>query len=354
MPPKKKINQPPDKSKAKAKAKSAEDKTFGLKNKNKSKKVQQQINQIKAGIDGGLAKKKEAEAKRKAEEKKAQEDAKKEAAALFGIQQQKVPFGVDPKSILCEFFKNGVCTKGNKCKFSHDLNVGRKVAKKDLYTDSREEEKEQDTMDNWDEEKLRKVIMSKHGNPKTTTDIVCKYFIDAVENGKYGWFWVCPNGGNECKYRHSLPPGFVLKTKEQKKLERLAAENDPKITLEEFLELERSKLDRSKFTPITIESFAKWKKEQLNKKENQKRENEKNGKRILTGREVILEKFSDKYYTEEDDGETWDLSQFKKDLPEASDEIVKDYGDGSNAQQYYQQEDESPSLDSGKTEVTAQ
>ena len=157
----------------------------------------------------------------------------------------KVPFGVDPKSILCEFFKQGLCTKGNKCKFSHDPNVGRKVVKKDLYTDSRQEEKENDTMDNWDEEKLRKVILSKHGNPKTTTEKVCKFFIEAVENGKYGWFWVCPNGGNECKYKHSLPPGFVLKTKEQKKLERLAAENEPKITLEEFLELERSKLDKS-------------------------------------------------------------------------------------------------------------
>ncbi|RCK54932.1 Translation machinery-associated protein 46 [Candida viswanathii] len=353
MPPKKKANQPSDKNKAKAKAKSAEDKTFGLKNKNKSKRVQQQINQIKAGVDGGMAKKKEAEAKRKAEEKKAQEDAKREAAALFGIQQQKVPFGVDPKSILCEFFKNGVCTKGNKCKFSHDPNVGRKVAKKDLYTDSREEEKEQDTMDNWDEEKLRKVILSKHGNPKTTTDKVCKFFIDAVENGKYGWFWVCPNGGNECKYRHSLPPGFVLKTKEQKKLERLAAENEPKITLEEFLELERSKLDKSKFTPITIESFAKWKKEQLDKKQNQKKENERGGKRILTGREVILEKFSDKYYTEEDDGDTWDLSQFKSNLPDTSDENIKDYGDGSNAQEFYQQNDETPNLEAAKTEVTA-
>ena len=74
------------------------------------------------------------------------------------------------------------------------------------------------------------------------------------------------NGGNECKYKHSLPPGFVLKTKEQKKLERLAAENEPKITLEEFLELERSKLDKSKFTPITAESFAKWKQEQTSKR----------------------------------------------------------------------------------------
>ncbi|CAI5758381.1 unnamed protein product [Candida verbasci] len=336
----KKGPQPSDKSKAKAKAKSADDKTFGLKNKNKSKKVQQQINQIKSGVDGGLAKRKEAEAKRKAEEKKASEDAKREAAKLFGIQPQKVPFGVDPKSILCEFFKQGLCTKGNKCKFSHDPNVGRKDAKKDLYTDTREDEKLQDTMDNWDEEKLRKVILSKHGNPKTTTDKVCKYFIEAVENGKYGWFWVCPNGGNECKYKHSLPPGFILKTKEQKKLEKLAAESAPKITLEEFLELERSKLDKSKFTPITKETFAIWKQEQKDKKEKLKQDEEKkSGKKILTGREVILEKFSDKYYTEEDDGnESWDLSQFKKDLPD-DDVQIKDYGDGSNAQEYYQEEE---------------
>ncbi|RLV93828.1 Translation machinery-associated protein 46 [Spathaspora sp. JA1] len=336
MPPKKKQPQP------KAKAKSAEDKTFGMKNKNKSKKVQQQISQIQAGIDGGLAKKKAEDAKRRADELKAAEQAKKEAAALFGIQPQKVPFGVDPKSILCEFFKQGLCTKGNKCKFSHDPNVGRKVQKKDLYTDSRteaEDDKENDTMDNWDEDKLRKVISSKHGNPKTTTDIVCKYFIDAVENGKYGWFWVCPNGGNECKYRHSLPAGFVLKTKEQKRLERIAAEAEPQITLEEFLELERSKLDKSKFTPITQETFKKWKQEQLNKRELQRKEDEKKGKRPLTGREIILQKFSNQYYTEEDEGDSWDLSQFKQDLPATEeDENIKDYGDGSNAQEYYQEE----------------
>lgn len=29
----------------------------------------------------------------------------------------------------------------------------------------------QDTMDTWDEEKLRKVVLSKHGNPRTTTDV---------------------------------------------------------------------------------------------------------------------------------------------------------------------------------------
>ena len=84
-----------------------------------------------------------------------------------------------------------------------------------------------------------------------------------------------------------------MKTKEQKRLERLAAESQPKISLEEFLELERTKLDKSKFTPITIETFQKWKANQLKKREDDKRKDEKSGKRPKTGKEVILEKFSD-------------------------------------------------------------
>ena len=41
--------------------------------------------------------------------KKAQEAAKKEAAELFKtvVNETKVPIGVDPKSVLCEFFKAG-------------------------------------------------------------------------------------------------------------------------------------------------------------------------------------------------------------------------------------------------------
>lgn len=39
------------------------------------------------------------------------------------------------------YFKQGQCDRGAKCKFSHDLNVGRKVEKKDLYTDNRAEGK---------------------------------------------------------------------------------------------------------------------------------------------------------------------------------------------------------------------
>jgi hypothetical protein len=33
-----------------------------------------------------------------------------------------------------------------------------------------------DTMDTWDDEKLRRVVMSKAGNPRTTTD-VCFIFL---------------------------------------------------------------------------------------------------------------------------------------------------------------------------------
>ena len=40
---------------------------------------------------------------------------------------------------------------------------------------------------------------------------ICKYFLEAVENSKYGWFWTCPNGGEQCSYRHALPKGYVLK-----------------------------------------------------------------------------------------------------------------------------------------------
>ena len=50
--------------------------------------------------------------------------------------------GVDPKSVVCAFFKQGQCGKGAKCKFSHDLNVSRKGEKRNLYEDVRGDEGE--------------------------------------------------------------------------------------------------------------------------------------------------------------------------------------------------------------------
>jgi len=68
-------------------------------------------------------------------------------------------------------------------------------------------------------------------------------------------------------YRHSLPPGFVLKTKEQRRAEKELMDKSPlkTLTLEDFLESERHKLTGT-LTPVTPETFAKWKKERLDKK----------------------------------------------------------------------------------------
>lgn len=61
---------------------------------------------------------------------------------------------------------------------------------------------------------------------------VCKYFLEAVEKNQYGWFWVCPNGGKDCHYRHALPPGYVLKSQ----MKALIEEESEKIPLEEEIE----------------------------------------------------------------------------------------------------------------------
>ena len=53
-------------------------------------------------------------------------------------QVQKVSAGADPKSVLCLFFKQGHCTKGDKCKFSHDLSLENKAEKRSIYVDSRD------------------------------------------------------------------------------------------------------------------------------------------------------------------------------------------------------------------------
>ena len=63
---------------------------------------------------------------------------------------------------------------------------------------------------------------------------VCKYFLEAVEKKQYGWFWVCPNGGKECHYRHALPPGYVLKSQ----MKELLEEESQKIAIEEEIENE--------------------------------------------------------------------------------------------------------------------
>ncbi|KAL9098875.1 MAG: hypothetical protein Q9163_005545 [Psora crenata] len=319
MPPKKADKQ------QKAATKVAVDKTFGMKNK-KGSQAQKQIQQIQSQVAHAQSpeqKRKAAEKAQREKEKAASEAAKKETAELFKpVQVQRVPFGVDPKTVVCTFYKQGNCEKGKKCKFSHDLNVERKGEKKDMYQDMREgedEAKKKDEMVDWDEAKLRQVVLSKHGNPKTTTDKVCKYFISAVEEGKYGWFWTCPNGGDKCMYKHSLPPGFVLKTKEQRAAEKAMMDKSPlkTLTLEDFLESERHKLTGT-LTPVTPETFAKWKKERLDKKaaEEQARQAKE-----ATGRAMFEQgdwQESEEEDSDDDEGEDqgrqdeWDMENLRK------------------------------------------
>lgn len=200
---------------------------------------------------------------------------------------QKISADTDPKSVLCAYFKQGQCTKGDKCKFSHDLTIERKGEKRSVYADSRELEKE-DTMDGWDEAKLQEVIDKKHSAEKTiSTTIICKFFIEAVEKSLYGWFWACPNG-ERCIYRHALPPGYVLK-KDKKKDDK-----EDKISLEELIETERASLG-SQTTKVTLETFLAWKKRKIEEKRQAEMEEEKkklkdykSGKQFgISGREMF-------------------------------------------------------------------
>jgi ssDNA-binding Zn-finger/Zn-ribbon topoisomerase 1 len=223
------------------------------------------------------------------------------------VQQQKVPFGVDPKTVLCVFFKAGSCLKGDKCKFSHDPNVERKAAKINIYEDQRTLNKEEDSMENWDESKLSEVVTKKHGpGIRTTTELVCHHFLDAIEQRKYGWFWECPNG-EACKYRHCLPPDFVLRRKGDAK----AGDEREEISLEDFLESERYKIAKS--TPVTAESFAKWKEDRKAKQVAEekaaakKREAEiKSGRyNLLSGRDLFT--YQPDLFTGGDDDEAMDV-----------------------------------------------
>jgi len=96
-----------------------ENKSFGLKNKNKSAKVQRHVQELNQQANLRGVTKEEQEKKKEREklaERKRLEMAKKEELSQLmaptDIIQPKVPFGVDPKTVLCAFFKAGRCQKG--------------------------------------------------------------------------------------------------------------------------------------------------------------------------------------------------------------------------------------------------
>ncbi|XP_023227502.1 zinc finger CCCH domain-containing protein 15-like [Centruroides sculpturatus] len=282
MPPKKSKSEPSKKTEQKKKEKVIEDKTFGLKNK-KGAKQQKYIQQVQHQVKFGNQSVKKVEQQKTDKNKDEKKKEIEQLNQLFRpVTVQKIEKGADPKSVLCAFYKQGHCTKGDKCKFSHDLSTERKSEKRNVYVDLREAD---DNMENWDEEKLKEVVEKKHGEAERKmpkTDIICKYFLDALENSKYGWFWECPNGGIKCHYRHALPPGFVLK-KDKKKEEK-----KEDISIEDLVETERAKLPVN-LTKITLQTFLAWKNQKLKEKEEiTQREEERKKAEFKAGRHIGL------------------------------------------------------------------
>jgi len=74
---------------------------------------------------------------------------------------------------MCAFFKQGVCLKGKKCKYSHSRVQKTKQKKASLHEDLREK-RMADTMDKWDQSKLEEVVNKnmKKANTNRQTDIV--------------------------------------------------------------------------------------------------------------------------------------------------------------------------------------
>ena len=126
--------------------------------------------------------------------------------------------------------------------------------KRDIFVDTRDQKKEADGMEDWDDEKLKEVVSKKSGGQglRCQTDIICKHFIDAVETRRYGWFWECPNGGDKCQYRHALPEGYVLKRDQASGPK--GPDEGPR--LEDIIEEIRKALTTR--TPVTLERLIEW------------------------------------------------------------------------------------------------
>ena len=111
--------------------------------------------------------------------------------------------------MLCAKFKAGVCDKGKKCKYSHDLALDGKSAKINIHADPRPADPDRN-------------------------DLPCSLFVEALEKNVYGWLWECPNGP-KCRFTHAVPLGYVLE-RDRKEAERLAKEQEDEeeeLTIEE-------------------------------------------------------------------------------------------------------------------------
>jgi hypothetical protein len=115
----------------------------------------------------------------------------------------------------------------------------------------------------------------------------------------------------------------VLKTKEQRAAEKALMDKSPlkTLTLEDFLESERHKLAGA-LTPVTEETFAKWKKERLDKKaaeEEARKAKEATGRAMFESGDWQDSEDEEDEDEDESDGdgngegrETWNLEAMRK------------------------------------------
>lgn len=117
----------------------------------------------------------------------------------------------------------------------------------------------------------------------------------------------------------------MLKTKEQRAAEKALMDKSPlkTLTLEDFLESERHKLTGT-LTPVTPESFAKWKKDRLDKKaaeEQAKKAKEATGRALFESGNWRTEDSEADSDSDSDDGDddddVWNLEKLRKETEAA-------------------------------------
>lgn len=125
----------------------------------------------------------------------------------------------------------------------------------------------------------------------------------------------------------------MLKSQRKKDEE---AEKAKEISLEDFLEVERHKLPKDSLTPVTKESFAKWKETRMNKKEAEQEALQKtkaaqasagkaagmSGRDLFTYNPLLLEE--NEYDSEGgDEDDDWDMDKWRAKAMEERDEAER-------------------------------
>jgi len=299
MPPKK-GNEPSKKTLEREKKQAIEDKTFGLKNKSKSKRVQHYVETVQKQMSQKYqVPPKQTQSQAEQANRKKEEERRAQMVALLRstLKQPPVPPGGNPKDYLCVFFANGVCDKGDKCKYSHDLSAKPKADAKvaspdeqpldeeakvtmiseamgplDIYREMRDQILEYNArqaahkLGKPYEEVLEEYRARDRAKAATQnrSDKICNHFLMACKRKEIGWGFKCPNEEKSgyCQYRHCLPEGFEFA--EEKKPTRQEDSDLDNEQLEDEIERKRSLITSG--TPVTAETFQKWKEDRERRK----------------------------------------------------------------------------------------